>query len=189
MLLLTDTQQRELYLRIAAMQQNWPRLSSVFGAPPYHFLRPGDAAVLNATGFSRGRTNMTYDQGCRVANQQQFGPGQLVDEYRREYRVTPRSSNAEDPLPGPGYFEQEARDMMLQVKVKKHGIQKKRELFYSDHRAQLFFPQPGETIVLQETRQLLNARGLRQPSRTVLRVKAVWPRGHGASTAAVLVSL
>ena len=78
---------------------------------------------------------------------------------------------------------------MLQVKVKKHGIQKKRELFYSDHRAQLFFPQPGETIVLQETKQLLNARGLRQPSRTMLRVKAVWPRGHGASTAAVLVSL
>lgn len=186
LLLLTDEQQRSLFLRTASSSKNWPRLRTLVGAPPYHFLRPQDASVLNATGFARGRANMTYDASHRIANHHQFGAGQLVDEHTREYRIAPLSISNEDPLPGSEYLRN-AKDLVLHVKVKRHGIQKKRQLFNSEFKRQLFFPQVGEQIVLRESTALMNARGMRQPSSTVMRVKALWPRGQGASTAAVLV--
>ena len=127
-----------------------------------------------------------------MANSGQFGPGQLVDEHKREYRVAPRKLQPTDPLPGPDYFHNATTDMVLQVKVKRHTNADKRKLFHSEFKKQLFFPQPGETITLQETSRLLSARGLRVPSQTRLRVKALWPRsntkGNGlGSTAAILV--
>ena len=186
-LLLTDAQQRELFLHTASNQRSWPRLRALVGAPPYHFLMPQDAAILSASGFARGRVNMTYDSVGQVANSGQFGPGQLVDEHTREYRIAPRKLEPTDPLPGPEYFHNASKYLVLQVKVKRHTNSDKRKLFHSEFKKQLFFPQPGETITLQETSRLLSARGLREPSRTQLRVKALWPRSNGASTAAVLV--
>jgi hypothetical protein len=191
-MLLTDAQQRELFLHTASNQRSWPRLKALIGAPPYHFLMPQDAAVLNAAGFARGRANMTYETGGTVANQNQFGPGQLVDEHTREYRISPRQIAPSDPLPGADYFNNATKDLVLQVKVKKHTNTEKRNLYHSEFKKQLFFPQPGETITLQETSRLLSARGLRVPSRTRLRVKALWPRANGkgggvGSTAAILV--
>ena len=131
LLLLTDTQQRELFLKVGANPAAWPRLKSLVGSPPYHFLLPSDAGALNAAGFARGRVNMTYDQGGKVASHAQFGPGQLVDEHTREYRVAPRRLDPSDPLPGPEYFRASTKDIVLQVKVKKHGLKKKHELFHS----------------------------------------------------------
>ena len=186
LLLLTDGQQRDLFLATASNQRSWPRLKTLVGSPPYHFLMPQDAAILNAAGFARGRVNMAYEHS-KVANSGQFGPGQLVDEHTREYRVSPRKLDPSDPLPGSEYFKQASKDLVLQVKVKRHNLSKKRELFHSEFKKQLLFPQPGEVIVLRETNRLLTARGLQQPSRTHLRVKALWPRSQGSSTAAVLV--
>jgi hypothetical protein len=100
----------------------------------------------------------------------------------------PRAFSNEDPLPGSEYLRS-SKDLILHVKVKRHGIEKKRQLINSSFKKQLFFPQVGESIVLRETNALMSARGLRQASTTVLRVKALWPRGQGASTAAVLVGL
>lgn len=187
LMLLTDAQQRELFLSIGKDPKTWSRLKTLVGAPPYHFLHPNDCGMLNAAGFGKGRINMTYEAPFTIAHQGQFGPGQLVDEHAREYRVAPRKLEPSDPLPGAEYFKHGTRDIILQVRVKKHGIQKKRELFHSEHKKQLLFPQPGETISLQETRPMLSARGLQTPTRTQLRVKALWPRGQGSSTAAVLV--
>ena len=129
---------------------------------------------------------MTYDHS-KVANMQQFGPGQLVDEHTREYRVAPRKLESTDPLPGAAYFSATNKDVVLQVKVKRHNVQKKRDLFHSEFKKQLLFPQPGEVIVLRETSRLQSALGLRNPTSTHLRVKALWPRSQGASTAALLV--
>lgn len=187
-LLLSDNQQRSMFLRLASKTAAWPRLRTLIGAPPYHFLRVEDANTLNATGFARGRINMVYETGNRIANLQQFGPGQLVDEYDREYRVAPQEQQDSDPLPGAGYFGRSAQGHMLQVKIKRHRTEKKRELFRSASKKRLFFPQPGETIVLQETEELLNALGTNNKNSTTLRVKALYPRGQGASTAAVLVT-
>lgn len=190
-LLLTDEQQRALFLQFASSAAAWPRLRSLIGAPPYNFLRPEDAGTLSASGFARGRTNMVYEgDGKRVANYSQFGPGQLVDEHAREYRVAPTSTQSSDPLPSAEYFRgSSTTGHILHVKVRRHGMQKKRELLRSQQRKQLFFPQPGETIVLQETRPLLAVSGARTVGRVSLRVKALWPRSNGASTAAVLVSV
>ena len=187
MLLLTDAQQRELFIKFASKPVAWPRIRPLVGSPPYHFLMPQDAGMLNASGFARGRINMTYDTGGKTATHAQFGPGQLVDEHTREYRVAPRRLDPSDPLPGAEYFRSQTKDLVLQVKVKRHGIHKKRELFHSEFKKQLLFPQPGEVITLRETERLLSARGLRVPSSTSLRVKALWPRSQGGSTAAVLV--
>ena len=187
LMLLSDAQQRELFMSVGRDPKSWARLKTLVGSPPYHFLHPNDAGMLNAAGFTKGRINMTYDSAFTIANHGQFGPGQLVDEHTREYRVAPRKLEPSDPLPGAEYFKHGTRDIVLQVRVKKHGIQKKRELFHSDQKKQLLFPQPGETILLQETNRMLSARGLRNPTRTQLRVKALWPRGQGSSTAAVLV--
>lgn len=191
-MLLTDAQQRELFLHTASNQRSWPRLKTLVGAPPYHFLMPEDAAVLSASGFARGRVNMAYDVVGTIANQSQFGPGQLVDEHTREYRIAPRKIEPTDPLPGAEYFNNASKDLVLQVKIKKHTNTEKRNLYHSEFKKQLFFPQPGETITLQETSRLLSARGLRVPSQTRLRVKALWPRGSSkgggvGSTAAILV--
>lgn len=189
-LLLTDEQQRALFLQLASSPVAWPRLRSLIGAPPYNFLRSEDAGTLNASGFARGRSHMVYEgDGKRVANYSQFGPGQLVDEHAREYRVAPTSTQSSDPLPSAEYFRGSSTGHILHVKVRRHGVQKKRELLRSEQRKQLFFPQPGETIVLQETRPLLAVSGARTVGRVSLRVKALWPRSNGASTAAVLVSV
>lgn len=188
LLLLTDGQKRELFLRTANLSRNWPRLRPLVGAPPYHFLRPQDAFSLNATGFAHSRANMTYDESNRVANHHQFGSGQLVDEHTREYRIAPTNIRNEDPLPGSEYLNH-TKEVILHVKVKRRGIQKKKQLFHSGFKRQLFFPQVGEQIVLRESSALMSARGLKQPSVTIMRVKALWPRGQGASTAAVLVEL
>ena len=191
-MLLSDAQQRELFLYTASNQRSWPRLKTLVGAPPYHFLMPEDAVYLSASGFARNRVNMAYEAVGTVANQSQFGPGQLVDEHTREYRIAPRNIEPTDPLPGADYFNNSTKDLVLQVKVKKHTNVDKRKLYHSGFKKQLFFPQPGETITLQETSRLLSARGLRVPSQTRVRVKALWPRGSSrgggvGSTAAILV--
>lgn len=188
LLLLTDAQQRDLFLKTASRSANWPRIKSLVGSPPFKFLLPEDAGVLNAGGFAKGRKNMTYEQRGRVASYSQFGPGQLVDEFTREYRVAPSAESENDPLPGFEYFNNFKTDVMLQVKVMKVGLKRKREILRSSRRKQLLFPQPGERIVVRETTRLLSARGLSEFSRVVLRVKALWPRTTNGSTAAVLVS-
>ncbi len=188
LLLLSDAQQRDLFLHTATVAAHWPRLKPLVGAPPYQFLRPQDASVLNASGFAKGRANMTYDTPHRIANHHQFGNGQLIDEHTREYRIAPLDVHSDDLLPGSEYLRN-AKDVMLHVKVKKHSIEKKRQLLNSSFKKQLFFPQVGEIIVLRESSALMSARGLLQASPTVMKVKALWPRGQGASTAAVRVGL
>lgn len=189
LLLLTDSQQRALFLETATRPEMWPRIRTLFGAPPFHFLRASDAAALNASGFAKGRANMTYESGSRVANMQQFGPGQLMDQHLREYRVSPLDVDPADPLPGAEYFQRATRSIILQVKIKKTDRQHKRQLLHTELKKQLFFPQPGDRIVLRETARMLSARGLKNSDSTELQVKALWPRSEGSSTAAVLVSL
>lgn len=189
-LLLTLDQQRMLFMDVASSASAWPRMRALIGAPPHNFLRSEDAGVLNASGFARGRTNMVYEQDSRrIPNYSQFGPGQLVDEYLREYRVAPHTTLPSDPLPSSTYFHRSSTGHILHVKVKRQSVHKKRELLRSEQRKQLFFPQPGEMIVLQETQPLVAVSGIKGARSLNLRVKALWPRSNGSSTAALLVSI
>lgn len=187
LLLLADGQRRDLFLQIASRSISWPRLRPLVGAPPYNFLMPHDAIVLNASGFAHGRTNMTYEESNRVANLQQFGIGQLVDDHKRYYRIAPRKIRDDDPLPGSDYFSG-IKNVILHVKIKRHSIRKKRQLLASGLKRQLLFPQVGENITLRESKALMTVRGVKQASLTSMRVKALQSRG-GANTAAILVEL
>ncbi len=182
LLLLNDPQRRRLYLKTASNPELWHRLRPLFGAPPYSFLRPEDAGGLRAGGFAKARANMTFDQHC-AASIAQFGPGQFKDQHTREYRIVAREDDETAPI-GTDFLTS-ASQLVLQVKVKKQTRAKKYELSKSIFKKQLFFPQPGETIVLEETKSMLSAIGAEKPKQTVLKVRGLYPRGEGASTATI----
>ena len=191
LLLLPDQSQRELFLKTVRDPTSWPRIRTLFGAPPFHFLMPEDAGMLRAAGFARNRTNMTYETAGRAASSAQFGAGQFVDGALREYRIAVQgSAQKDDPLPSKELFlKAGARAVALQVKVPKRSPKDKRELMHSIDKHRLFFPQVGETIELQETKRMLQIRKLRQPSKVCVRVKALAPRSQGAQTASLLVTV
>jgi hypothetical protein len=143
LLLLPDEQKRALFLETARRTESWPRIRPLFGAPPFAFLRPEDAGMLRAAGFANKRANMAYERGGMTANIGQFGPGQLQDEHTREYRLAPRVSSMQDPLPGGDFFEAVKGDLLLQVKVQRRSKSEKQQLFQSIFKKRLFFPQPG----------------------------------------------
>ena len=181
-LLLADAEQREVFLQMASDPRAWGRLRPIFGTPPYSFLRPGDAGAMRAAGFAIGRQNMTYDE-ARVANVNQFGPGHLVDEDARVYRVTPQGK--QEQLPGSDYLRG-ASEVLLQVRLLKRSPEAKRALFRTN-RKQLYFPRPGDRLALRESSQLMRVLGLTEPTSTNVVVKAVRPRAQGGYTAAIVV--
>lgn len=191
LLLLPDQLQRKLFLETTRDSSSWPRVRTLFGAPPFHFLMPEDGGMLRAAGFARNRINMANETAGRTASSAQFGPGQFVDADLREYRVAAQSSALEsDPLPSEELFlKAGAGAVALQVRVPKRSPKDKRQLMTSIDKRRLFFPQVGERIVLQETKHMLNIRRLRQPSKVSVLVKALAPRGQGAQTASLLVSM
>ena len=125
LMLLTDAHSSaSSSLRFGKDQRAWPRIKPLVGSPPFHFLaaeRRGHAQ--RERGFARGRINMTYDIGGRTAATGQFGPGQLVDEHTREYRIAPRQTASTDPLPGGEYFRSQQRDMVLASAREKAQLQ------------------------------------------------------------------
>lgn len=194
LLLLTDQQQRSLFLHVVEDRLNWGRVRALFGSPPYNFLRPQDAAMFAASGFARGRVNMSYDNAKSAASTSQFGAGQLVDDDGREYRLAGDASDGSDGtsldlLPGNAYFNTKPGSIFLQVRIKKYSKSKKLQLLRSSDKKRILFPQPGEVVTLRESRGLLNARGVSESVPTDLRVRALFPRGVGSSTAGLMLSV
>lgn len=184
--LLPDGMQRKLFMETASNRASWPRIRTLFGSPPFHFLKPQDAFVLNASGFARGRARMSYETEGRTASVAQFA-GQFIDVSLREYRIAPIHVQESDLLPGEVAFRS-AGEVMLQVKIRKRSRKLKQEMLRSaDTRDRLFFPRQGDSVELRETPRMRNLRGLRQSSRTRCIVRAIAPRERGASTAALLV--
>ena len=145
------------------------------------------ARDLRAAGFGKNRVNMSFEHPDRTAGVNQFGPGQLEDEHFREYRLAPKASKAQDPLPGGSFFDDlNTRDLLLQVKLQKRSRAEKMRMFHTIHKKGLIFPQPGERIKVKETRELLKVRGLETQTERALVVRALMPRSEGGSTAALL---
>jgi len=192
--LLPTVQQRALFLEYASQPRAWPRIRGLFGAPPYGFLHPGDAATLSASGFARGRVNMTFDASRMVSTYAHFGVGQLQDEMEREYNVVVRGKTPpddEDPLLFDLKEAVTGTQLVLQVRVKRRSRDQRVAIFKGGaQRAQLEFPRPGNQVTLapkQAIQRLLGAVGP-PPERTV-RVSRVAPRSANCSTAAMLVEL
>jgi len=192
--LLPAVQQRLLFLEYASQPRAWPRIRGLFGAPPYGFLQPGDAATLSASGFARGRVNMTFDALRTVSAYAHFGAGQLQDELEREYNVVIRGKTPpedEDPLLFDLQETSTGTQLVLQVRVKRRSRDQRVAIMKEGaQRAQLEFPRPGHQVTLapkQAIQRLLGAQGP-PPERTV-RVNRVAPRSANCSTAAMLVEV
>jgi len=99
--LLTRPLQRELFFSTAARGvQGLAACHALFGAPPYTFLHPGDAAALSARGFAAGRVRMTYEAatGPPAPTYAQFGSPHYEDEAGRQLRfMQPPESGPETP--------------------------------------------------------------------------------------------
>ena len=188
--LLPTTHQRNLFLRIASNQTAWPRLRSLFGAPPYSFLLPQDAYILNATGIARSRSNMAHEDH-KIQNYTQFGTGQLVDEYDREYRVVDATISEHDLLPSSRESLSSNNKVHLVVRIQKRSKQERiRRLKDISLRKTMMFPSLGETILLKQTKKMLRLQGVNvdSDSQTAFRVLQVKPRDLNASTASILAA-
>ena len=100
MTLLPDAFIRDLFLNTTRLKDAWPRIRTLFGAPPFNFLKPEDAGLIRAEGIAWRRVNMTYDTSKEVASYSQFGESHLVDDFLRQYRVLPQGApRSTDHLP------------------------------------------------------------------------------------------
>ena len=99
--LLPLSMQRELFLWLASRgERGLAVCASLFGAPPYAFLRPGDAAALTARGFAHGRVRMAYENasGPQAPNYAQFGIPHYEDAQGRQLRfMQPDNSSLDSP--------------------------------------------------------------------------------------------
>lgn len=190
--LLPYDRQRAVFRRMASDMRVWPRLRSLFGAPPYGFLRSEDAGMLRAAGIASGRANMAHDTAQAAASYTQFGAGHLIDQLGREYRVV-RVGAADDNDPLPCDFSvRDAPDVFLNVRLKRRKRSQRMEMMRdTTQREALAFPRVGQRITLKETRRILLLQGLQpnRPTLTTLQVKRVIPRGLAASTAALVANI
>jgi len=186
--LLPEVYQRRVFMQITRNSNSWPRLKPLFGAPPYSFLGPDDAGMLRSTGISHSRQNMTYDSNT-IANYSQFGSGQFVDEFEREYRILDNNSTETDPLPC--NLESRGEFVQLIVRVHKRSREEKiKRLRDNTLRKTILFPIVGELLHLTETSRLrkIQGRRLEDATRVALEVRQVKPRGYNSATAAVLAT-
>ena len=198
--LLNRNQQRRLFLNASKSEAAWPRLRSLFGAPPYDFLHSEDASGLRAAGIAKRRANMAHDIGQFIPNYNQFGAGHFADSAGRLYNViAPTGSYQETDegayLPWTNQALRDAVRIVMVVRIPKHRVTKSRTAGSKDSR--VLFPTPGQTLRLQMTLVLdrLSKPGTRQPfapqrARSELptfnvRIHTISLRAMHASTAAV----
>ena len=191
MTLLPDAFIRELFLRTTRKQQAWGRLRSLFGTPPYNFLRPEDAGLVRAAGIAAGRSNMAYERANETAEYSQFGEGHFEDEYAREYRVVPVTPpRGADSLPYDLENISPSAYVYMNVRVPKRSKQEKVELMKDiKKRKAVVFPAVGEQLVIRYSAGLRNVwrsekSATAEKARIV--VKSMTPRSANAATAALV---
>jgi hypothetical protein len=187
---------RALFMRAAQTVDTLPRVRSLFGAPPYLFLQPGDASLLSAQGFAHTRRNMAYEGARFVPTYAQFGMPQLVDEEGREYRVVHRQASVVYDTPlgiallsAEGDARSGTQGVLLAVRVKKRRrAERIAQLRDPTTRAAAYPPRVGEHIVLQESAGMRGLRGATLPS-TRMRVRSTRSADASSSVALVAVTM
>lgn len=152
--LLNRNQQRLLFLDSSKTERTWPRLRSLFGAPPYGFLHIEDASGLRAGGIAKRRANMAHNIDQIVPNYNQFGAGHFADTAGRLYNVVAltgsyKEADAGDYLPWTKQALRDAVRIVMVARIPKHRVSKLRAS--SSNEAKVLFPNPGQTIRLQMT--------------------------------------
>jgi|TARA_B110000977_G_C10815824_1_gene392138 hypothetical protein len=125
----------------------------------------------------------------RIASYSQFGNGQFVDEFEREYRTENSSTQDSDLLPSSSEALTSAKNISFVIRVKKRSTQERmRRIKDTLLRNTITFPRTGETIVLKRSTKLLKLqKGSAESTEThKFKVVAVKPRGLNASTALIV---
>ena len=187
--LLPDAFVRDLFLRTTRNFRNWPRIKPLFGSPPYVFLRPEDAGLINASGISLKRSNMAYAKVGETASYSQFGNEHLVDKYGREYRVVPsRTPLVSDSLPCDFGDVAVSRPVLLNIRIPKRPRDERRELLSkAETRQSVMFPRAGEVLEVASSPLLKKVRGATEKENTSrLQIRQLVPRSATSSTAAII---
>jgi len=145
--LLPDVLQRQVYLRVMSDAAAWPRARSLFGAPPYSFLKPEDGAMLAAKGFAMSRVNMTYD-GTWSLGYAQFGTAHFTDAVGRQYKVAQAATNGDSRV-GPAYMYDAAdgSGIVMALRLPRRSFTERQALLRDDHRS-LSFPVLNDRLLL-----------------------------------------
>ena len=153
--------QRALFLQTMRGARELQRAIHVFGAPPYAFLRHGDADMLRAAGVSQGRANFAYGESSErfvIPNYSQFGEAQFVDEFDRHYTMQATIQTLQSQMQTPVAFFSfvsasqggGASSNTAFVRIPKRSHQVRHELALTDAgRKSLTLPHPGETLRLR----------------------------------------
>ena len=181
--------QRRVFLETIADMSAWPRLYSLFGAPPYHFLRPGDAAGLRAGGLSHRRQNMASENS--IPTHSQFGhSAHFTDQHDREFLVFDTTAVENDLLPC--NLPHTDTHIRLVVKVKKRSQDERiRRLRDAELRKTITFPMPRDVLTLRQTAAALRAQSRPVADALTLTVKVLntVPRDKKGLTALIMVKI
>lgn len=149
--LLPPDEQRRFFLQAAQRREMWPRVRSLFGAPPYSFLKPEDAHVLRASGVASHRVHMAHEEAT-ATNYSEFGEGHFTDPAGRLYKVVAKERAASrEELPWRGL--RAAGRLVADVRIKKTSAVKKARLAQGHEGplalAGLVFPRVGDRVRLR----------------------------------------
>ena len=97
--LLYPHQQRDLFLELYRDRRFWPRIKPLVGSPPFSFLRPEEAQMLNAGAIRSDRRNMAHDDANSTSSASEIGEGHFVDGSGRKIRIVDRSDRTSGVLP------------------------------------------------------------------------------------------
>ena len=150
-MLLPAPEQRKVFIAVMADRRAWPRARSLFGAPPFAFLRPQDGSMLRAAGIAAGRKNMAYE-GDHVLNYSQFGAPHLVDAFGRQFRVMQDTDGPEAPIAVLALHAGASSHIVLIARLKKRRLAVRRAMLRTaEGKRALSFPSVGETLRLRPT--------------------------------------
>lgn len=154
---LTVQDQRSLFIKIASAGHG-DRIRSLFGAPPYSFLFPGEADMLDASAIAPTRVRFSYETANRVPTSSQFGIAICYDSFGREYRIHDNNHYESTKL--------KAASSLLDLSLPRKGIQLIEHAFENDKGHGVFLlcrrpinkpnniytlPFPNERLVLSDS--------------------------------------
>lgn len=186
--LLPMNMQRDVFMTVVCREEAYPRVRTLFGAPPYAFLRSEDSGMLRAAGFASSRRNVTYD-GFHIANYSQFGAPHLTDTYDRQYRISQEKDDEGAQVAFMALHRGGDQKVTLIVRIKKRS-RSVRAVMLRDvaGKVALSFPLAGELLRMRPTTTIIRMTLARASDATPvdIRVLAVRLSDQKASTAVLL---
>lgn len=176
---LAPEEQRDVFITFWKSRAFWPRIKPLVGTPPFSFLKPGDNHILNASGITPGRTNMSHSSDSPILSSSEIGGGHVSDQHGRLYKVIKTDVKLSEHV----VFRRIASSgkFAMDCKLPKMGMSDRATIYKRRGRDpeslhKIKFPRIGEELTLQLVNALLDtASGSAAPPHRVV-VKGVIPR-------------